>query len=65
MSDRDKIQKLNRRLHDLEQRSVTNWERPILEVARQAILQETANIGRQFSRWNQMIPRPVFVERER
>ncbi len=62
MSDREKIQELNRKLHALEQRSVTNWERPILEVARQAILQEIATLGRQFTRWNQMIPRPVFIE---
>jgi hypothetical protein len=53
MSDREKTQELNRKLQVLEQRPVTNWERPILEVARR------------FARWNQMIPSPVFVKSER
>jgi hypothetical protein len=65
MSDRAKIQELNRKLQVLEQRPVTNWERPILEVARRAILQEVATVGRRFARWNQMIPSPVFVKSER
>jgi hypothetical protein len=65
MSEREKIHELNRKLHSLEQRTVTNWERPILEVARLAILQEIATLGRQFARWNQRIPSPVFVDRQR
>jgi hypothetical protein len=51
MSDVDKIQLLNERLRQFEARPVPDWQRGIVEVARQALLQEIAALGRQVERW--------------
>ena len=51
MSDHEKIQMLSQRLEDIERRNVPNWQRPIVDVARQALEQEIATLGRQISRW--------------
>ena len=58
MSDRERIQRLSQRLHEMEQREVANWERPILEVARQALRAEITALGRNVARWDKMFRRP-------
>ena len=51
MSDIDRIRILNERLRQIEERRVPNWQRPIVEVARDAILQEIASVGQRIERW--------------
>lgn len=61
MDDRERIQELTRRLRDMERRQVTAWERPILEVARQALAAEICVLARNLSRWDQMFRKPVLA----
>lgn len=56
----ERIQKLNKRLQEMDRRAVPSWERPILEVARQALLQEIATIGVEAARWHYS---PAFLSR--
>ena len=62
MTDRDKIQKLNERLQEMERRTVAHWERPILEVARHALLAEISALGRSLARWDKMFRRPQTAD---
>jgi hypothetical protein len=61
MSDREKIQKLNQRLREIEQRNVASWEQPILAVAREALLAEISTLARSVARWDKMFRKPVVA----
>jgi hypothetical protein len=61
MDDRERIQELNKRLREMERCDVTTWERPILEVARQALSAEISALARNVSRWDQMFRKPVLA----
>lgn len=52
MSDYERLEMLSQRLRDFENRTVPAWQRPINDVARLALVQEIASIGRRISRWN-------------
>ena len=52
ISDREKLELLERRLRCIESESVPEWQRSILEVARQAIEAELTEIGRRLVRRN-------------
>jgi len=60
MGDRERIHELSRRLREMERRDVATWERPILEVARQALSAEIRTLARNLSRWDQMFRKPVW-----
>ena len=51
MASLDKMFQLQTRLTELERRSVRDCDRPILDIARQALLLEIARLGRQMARW--------------
>lgn len=61
MSDRERIQKLSRRLREIERREVASWQRPILEVAREALLAEISALARSVARWDKMFRKPVMA----
>ncbi len=50
MNDREKLDLLERRLRCIQSQSVPEWQRPILEVARQAIEAELTDLGRRLVR---------------
>jgi hypothetical protein len=52
MSDLDKIQLLLRRLEELEHRIVPDWQKPIVEVARQALESKLTELGRRLRRYD-------------
>lgn len=63
MNDRERIQELNQRLRQMEQidkREVASWQRPILEVAREALLAELSALARSVARWDQLFRKPVM-----
>jgi len=61
MSDRERIQNLSRRLREMERRDVASWERPILEVARAALLAEISALARSVARWDKMFGKPAIA----
>ncbi len=50
MNDREKLDLLERRLRCIQSQSVPEWQRSILEVARQAIEAELTDLGRRLVR---------------
>lgn len=60
MSDRERIDELSQRLREMERRDAATWERPILEVAREALLAEISVLGQSIARWDKMFRKPVM-----